>query len=234
MGSSSSADLARKVDPRHTALVVIDYQNDFVAEGGALDVAGMLSPALGAVEPAIAHLVALARAAGCRIVFVRCAYDRDLYLSEAFLEQARRSFKGGLYTEVPVCASGTWGADFAGAVRPLDGDIVVTKHRFGAFEGTDLDLILRVHGIRTIVVSGVVTHVCVESTVREAFFRDYSCVVPRDAVAGWQPQWHATSLEVMDWGFAEVLPTERLEQAWAKTAAVPDVDRPLDAGGTRG
>lgn len=157
---------ADKVDPGHTAVLVIDYEDVFVAESGALDQAGMVAPQLAVVEPHIVNLI----------------------------EQ--------------------WGAEFAGRVGPEPGDITVTKHRFGAFKGTDLDLVLRVHGVWTVVVCGVVTHVCMESTVREAFFRDCSCVVPEDAAASWQPEWHKTSLAVMSWGFAEVVPTGRLQDAW--------------------
>lgn len=202
-----------KVAPDRTAVLVVDYQHDFVSQGGALDRAGLFHPGLGEIAPTIAGVVDAGRAAGCLVAFVRCHYDRELYLSEAFLEQAARRYRG-LYLDVPVCVAGTWGAEFAGGLAPVERDVVVTKHRFSAFEGTDLDLVLRTHGIRTLVVTGVVTHVCVESTVREAFFRDYSPVVLDDAVAGWQPEWHRTSLEVMDWGFAEVVPSSRLLVAW--------------------
>ena len=153
------------------------------------------------------------RAAGCLVVFVRCHYDRERYLSEAFLEQAARRYRG-LYVDIDVCVAGTWGAEFAGGLAPAERDVVVSKHRFSAFEGTDLDLVLRTHGIRTLVVTGVVTHVCVESTVRDAFFRDYGSVVVDDAVAGWQPEWHRTSRAVMGRGVAEVVPSARLLRAW--------------------
>ena len=205
--------LAEKVAPDRTAVVVIDYQNDFVSRGGALDRAGLFSPALAEIAPTIAALVDAGRAAGCVVVFVRCSYARAPYLSEAFIEQASRRYRG-LYVDVPVCVAGTWGAELAEGLQPEDGDITVTKHRFSAFEGTDLDLVLRTNAIRALVVTGVVTHVCVESTVRDAFFKDYSCVVPSDGVAGWQPDWHRTSLQVMDWGFAQVVSSAELLLAW--------------------
>jgi ureidoacrylate peracid hydrolase len=211
--------LADKVTPRRTAVVVVDYQHDFVSPGGALDRAGLFHPALGEIAPSILGLVDAGRAAGCLVVFIRCHYDRERYLSEAFLDQASRRYRG-LYLDVPVCVAGTWGAEFAGGLAPREQDVVVTKHRFSAFEGTDLDLVLRSHDIRTLVVTGVVTHVCVESTVRDAFFKDYSTVVPEDAVAGWQQDWHRTSLQVMDWGFAEVVSSSRLLAAWAADRTV--------------
>lgn len=208
--------LDAKIDPSHTAVVVVDYQNDFLAAGGALDRAGMLDPSLAATEPTLRTVIERGRAAGCRIVFVRCEYNTppdERYLSDVWLDQAARRWRG-LYIEHPVCVPGSWGAAFHGAVQPTDGDIVVTKHRFGAFEGTDLDLVLRSNGVRTLVFGGVVTHVCVESTVRQAFFKDYFSVVVSDAVGGWQPDWHKTALEVLDWGFAEVVPSGDVLAAW--------------------
>lgn len=211
---SDDQQLNMLLRPSMTAVVVIDYQNDFVSEGGALDLAGMHTPALSAIAPAIRDLVEQARRSGALVIFVRCHYDRDKYLSPAFLRQAERSYRG-LYLNVPVCVSDTWGADFVDGLQPVPGDVIVTKHRFGAFEGTDLDLVLRSRGIHTLVVCGVVTHVCVESTVREAYFRDYDCVVPIETTAGWNAQWHATSLEVMDWGFARVVPAENVKTCLA-------------------
>ncbi len=207
--------LAEKVRPEQTALVVVDYQNDFVAPGGAFEKVGMFSEKAAGLHDSIVATIEAARRAGARIVFLRCEYSTpdNRFLSEVFLDQARRNFKG-LYHEVPVCAPGSWGADFYGEVQPQPGDLVVTKHRFGGFDGTDLDLVLRTNRIRTLVFSGIVTHVCVESTVREAFFHDYFNVVLRDVVGGYVDEWHENSLAVIDWGFGEVVELADLREAW--------------------
>ena len=208
--------LAEKVEPAATALVVVDYQNDFVAPGGALDKAGLFSEASATVHGPILEAIGGARAAGAKVLFLRCEYNRppdEPFLSDVWLDQARRRWHG-LYTDIPVCVPESWGADFYQDVRPEPTDLVVTKHRFGAFQGTDLDLVLRTNGIRTLVFTGVVTHVCVESTVRQAFFHDYFSIVISDAVAGWNETWHTTSLDVMDWGFAEVVPLSRVLESW--------------------
>lgn len=221
MPSSPSSRLAKKLAPDRTAVLIIDYQNDFVAEGGALDKAGKHTPAFAGIEDVLHRLVEAARSVGAMVVFVRCEYNRqggDPYLSEAFLEQAERRFNG-LYTDIPVCVAGTWGQDFFGRLRPQPADLVVTKHRFNAFEGTDLDLLLRSRQIKALVFGGVVTHVCVESSVRAAFFKDYSSVVVRDGTAGWNPEWHEYSLAVMDWGFAEVVPSQAVLTAWEERGA---------------
>jgi ureidoacrylate peracid hydrolase len=213
--------LPDKVDPAQSAVLVVDYQNDFVAPGGALDRAGMLNPSLAAVEGRITELIDRGRRAGCKVVFLRCEYNSqpvEKYLSDVWLDQAARRWHG-LYIDYPVCVAGTWGSEFYGRVQPDESDIVVTKHRFGGFEGTDLDMVLRANGIRTLIFGGVVTHVCVESTIRQAFFRDFFSVVVSDSVAGWQPDWHRTSLQVLDWGFAEVVTAGRLFEAWESGAA---------------
>jgi nicotinamidase-related amidase len=207
--------LEAKLDPQRSAVVVVDYQNDFVAEGGALDRSGKSPEALAGIHERIRDTVDLARAAGARIVFLRCEYSTpdNRYLSRVFLDQARRRLNG-LYHEIPVCAPGSWGAEFYGDVKPSEDDLVVTKHRFGGFDGTDLDLVLRTNGIETLVFTGVVTHVCVESTVREAFFHDYFAIVLRDAVAGYRPEWHENALQVIDWGFGEVISLDDLRAIW--------------------
>ncbi len=207
--------LAEKVRPDQTALLVVDYQNDFVAPGGALDKAGQGSENLAQIHDRIVETIEAARSAGAKIVFLRSEYSTpdDRYLSEVFFDQARRHFNS-LHHGIPVCVPGSWGAEFYGDVQPAGADMVVTKHRFGGFDGTDLDLVLRTNGIRTLVFCGGVTHVCVESTVREAFFHDYFNVVLRDVVAGHRPDWHEMSLAVIDWGFGEVADLGQLLESW--------------------
>lgn len=215
--------LIDKVVPEHTAVLVVDYQNDFVASGGAFDKVGMFSDQLAHLHDKITETIDMARGVGARIVFLRCEYNTpdNRYLSEVFLDQTQRNFKG-LYHEVPVCVPDSWGAEFYGNATPIEGDIVVTKHRFGGFAGTNLDQLLRTNGIRTLIYTGVVTQVCVESTVREAFFRDYYNVVLSDVVGGYNDAWHEHSLKVIDWGFGEVIDLADLADAWS--------DKRLDDG----
>ena len=135
--------LREKVDPGHSALLVIDMQNDFCARGGLVDKGGR---DVSAVQDMARHLPALiesARKAGALVIFVRSVYttDNNRYLSDVWLEQAARK-QGGGYTQTPVCRDGSWEGDYFGDVRPSPGDIVVTKHRYNAFHKTDLDTIL--------------------------------------------------------------------------------------------
>ncbi len=212
--------LAEKVVPAHTALLVIDMQNDFCAAGGLVSKDGRDISAAQQLGERLPPFIAAARAAGVLVVFVRCVYstERNFYLSDVWLEQAARKRKGG-YTRIPVCVEGSWEGDYFGDVRPQAGDLVVTKHRYDAFHNTDLDLILRTNGIRTVILTGVVTNVCVETTARAAFVRDYYVVVAEDGTAAYVPEDHIATLRNIDRFFGEVITIHDLTALWPKAVA---------------
>jgi len=208
--------LKEKVDPRHAALVVIDMQNDFCAPGGMVDQGGRdVTPAI-EMAARLPTLIQSARNAGALVIFVRSEYSTEgnHYLSDVWLEQAARK-QGGGYTTRPVCGSDLWGGEFYGEVRPLPNDIVVTKHRYNAFHNTDLDLLLRAHGIRTIIVTGVSTNVCVESTARDGFMRDYYVILVGDGSAAYSAEEHEMTLRNIDRFFGEVTTIQNLSDIWA-------------------
>jgi ureidoacrylate peracid hydrolase len=195
-------------------------QNDFCAEQGFVclggrDVSGVLEMAKN-----LPALIAAARAGGVMIIFIRSLYSTadNRFLSDVWLEQAARR-QGGGYTLSPVCGEDKWGGDYFGDCRPQVGDIVVTKHRYNAFHGTDLDLILRSNGIRTVVVTGVSTHVCVETTARDAFIRDFYTVVVGDGTAAYSAAEHDTSLKMIDRFFGEITTIEHLKARWSGSNA---------------
>ncbi len=215
----SARSLLERVDPRSAAVLFIDLQHDFCSPGGATARTGLDPAPMQAVLPGATRLLAAARAHGVPVIHVRAEYNApgNPYLSEAWLDQARRRWNGR-YVRVPMCVPGSWGSAICPDVTPAPGEPVVVKHRFSAFAGTELDLLLRSRGIRTLVVAGVITYVCVESTVRDAFFADYHVVVCSDCVAGWDVEWHHHSLGIMDFGFAEVVPSASVLEAWAEIA----------------
>src|SRR5215472_7832685 len=126
--------LREKVDPRHTALVVIDMQNDFIADDGLIAREGRDVSQAKEMAEHLPKLIKAARAVDVFVVFVRNVYtsEQNFYLSDVWLEQAARKRAGG-YTRIPVCAAGSWGGDFYGDVRPEPNDPIVTKHRYSAF-----------------------------------------------------------------------------------------------------
>jgi ureidoacrylate peracid hydrolase len=165
-------------------------------------------------------LIEAARQAGALVVFVRNVYSSEdnLYLSDSWLEQASRR-RGRSYTEREVCAAGSWEGDFYGDLRPAENDPVITKHRFSAFHNTDLDTVLRSNGIRTIVMTGVASNVCVETTAREGFVRDYYVVFLEDGTAAYVREDHDAAVRVIDRYFGEVADVAEVEGLWRNQEA---------------
>jgi ureidoacrylate peracid hydrolase len=221
------ATLRDKVDPNLAALIVVDMQNDFCAVGGMMSKEGFDVSEAQKMAARLPRLLTVARSAGALVVFVRNVYSTgagfspgsqnkpaNIYLSDAWLEQAARKRKGS-YTRRQVCAEGSWEGDFYGDVRPLPGEPVVTKHRYSAFYNTDLDSILRSHGIRTIVLTGVATNVCVETTAREGFVRDYYVVLVADGTATYSAEDQQATLRNIDRFFGEVATIADIVSVWS-------------------
>ncbi|HKP18534.1 MAG TPA: isochorismatase family cysteine hydrolase [Gaiellaceae bacterium] len=207
--------LEQKVAPAHTALVVVDVQNDFCAEGGMMDKEGMDLRPVQELAADLPRLIGEARSAGALVVFVRNVYSTEAnhYLSDVWLEQASRR-RAGSYTVRPVCTPGSWEGDFYGDVRPLPDEPVITKHRFSAFHNTDLETVLRARSIRTIVLAGIATNVCVETTAREAFVRDYYVVFLSDGTATYDREAHDATLSVVDQFFGQVASMDEVIGCW--------------------
>jgi ureidoacrylate peracid hydrolase len=112
--------LSQKVDPQHAAILLVDVQNDFCAEGGALHREGMDLALVQAMIPRLERFVEVARASGVRCIWIRNVYNTapNWYLSEVWLEQAERT-RNGLYVKHPVCQAGEWNGDFY-KIRPRE------------------------------------------------------------------------------------------------------------------
>lgn len=181
-------------DPARTAVMVIDMQNDFGSPGGMLDRAGIdVAPIQSIVRP-ISRVLDAARRAGILVVYTRQEHNPDL--SDAGGPDAPHRIKhqlknvGRTVTAPDGAASGilirdTWNTAIVPELAPRPGDIVVSKHRYSAFFETSLDAILRGRKIETLIFTGATTSICVESTVRDATFRDYRPIVLRDCT--WEP-----------------------------------------------
>jgi nicotinamidase-related amidase len=203
-------DLPTRVTPRHTALVLVDLQNDFCHREGAMGRRGEDLEFIQATVPRIAELLGWARAAGVMVIHVKAEYGP---LSASAVTLANRWEDGD---GPPCCEPGTWGAEFVSAVRPRDGEPVVVKHRYSGFVDTRLELLLRSNGIRTVVIAGVATHCCVESTARDANMRDYYVVIPEDCVAvrGKMRHLHEAALETLGTYFGLVVPSAAVREVW--------------------
>ncbi len=212
--------LAKKVDPKNAALLVVDVQNDFAAEGGMMDREGNDLTMSQSMVPYLEKFIDAAREAEVPVIFIRNVYNTDSnwYLSDVWLEQAAR-VRQGSYVIHSVCAPDSWEGDFY-KVRPAEKDVIVTKHRFSAFQDTDLDLILRSRDIRTLIMTGIATNVCVESTARDGFFRDYYIVFTSDCTATFSKEDHEGTLNNIRRFFGEVVTADEVASCW-KAVSVP-------------
>jgi len=217
-GRSVRFELADQLDPAHAALVLVDIQNDFVHPDGWVarqQMPGYLdSTSVPESVTAAAELLAAARAANVLRIFVRMLGDLR-YLSPPMIAQFRRLQGPGR----PTCTlEGSWGADFHESIEPDDTDreIVVDKYRYSAFAGTRLDLVLRSHRIETLVLCGVATSGCVESTTRDGLFHDYYVVTAADCCADYDASRHESSLRKMDISFGYVVPRTEIIRCWER------------------
>lgn len=207
MAESFLKTLDEKLAPGHAAVLVVDVQNDFCADQGVFGKAGNDLSMVQAMVPRLEHLIAGARQAGVPVVFIQAIYDA-VYLPPVWYERnVRLSF------EVPRCLSGSWGADFY-RVAPLPGETVVVKHRYSGFVGTELDLILRSRRIQSVIMTGVATNICVESTARDAFMRDYYVVFVDDCSATYLKEQHEGTLTNIELGFGVVTNSVAVLSIW--------------------
>ena len=209
-------NLAERVDPAHTALVVIDVQNDFCHDDGVFGKIGYDMTWMNPAVEKLRVLIAEARRQKVLTVFIRGNED-GRFLSVPMAETYNRWG----FTDSMAC-KGTWGAEWYEDIRPngLANEIDFAKHRFSTFEDTSLDLYLRSNGIKTVIASGVVTSGCVESSVRSAFSMGYYSVIPADCVADASEARHQASLSKMEQAFGVVVPSEEIIEAWNDAEAV--------------
>jgi ureidoacrylate peracid hydrolase len=206
--------LTQKVDPSHCALLVIDVQNDFAAEGGFFDkVGGDLRTIQKERVPALLKLIEEARRACVRVIFVRAIYDPE-NLSAPMRERNAR-----LNMELPRCLTGSWGAEFY-RVQPEPGEHVVVKHRYSAMVNTELPNILVQHGIRSLLLTGIATDTCVESAGRDAYFVDYYVTLVEDCCGAASEEDHRMALKRFDRDYGQVVTSSDVMDAWGSGAVV--------------
>ena len=186
-------------DPATSALLMIDFQRDFVYPGGFGEALGNdTSPLLKALPPAEKVLKAC-RAAGVFVIHTREGHRADL----SDLPPAKKIRGRGKITigdEGPmgrILVRGELGHDIVEEVYPIAGEPVVDKPGKGAFYATDLDAILKMKGIQKLVVCGVTTEVCVHTSVREANDRGYDALVLSDCVGSYFPEFQRVALEMI-------------------------------------
>ena len=198
-----------QLDPARTAIVLIEYQNEFVSDGGALHNA--VAPVMektGMLANTVA-LVDAARAAGVTIMHAPITF------APGYGELSRHPYgilKG--VVDGNAFVKGTWGAAIVDDLTPAEGDILIEgKRGLDTFASTNLDFILRGRGISTVILAGFLTNCCVESTMRTAYENGYRVITLTDCTA-------ATSAEEHDNAFAYDFPRFSLPMESGQVTAV--------------
>ncbi len=183
---------AVELDTAQTAVIVVDMQNDFGSKGGMFERAGIdISGIQRAVEPT-RRAIEIARKAGIHIIYLKMGYKPDLSdLGAPDSVNRARHLRLGVGNEVKapdgsssrILIRDTWNTDIVPQLKPAKGDTVIYKTRFSGFYKTELDAILKRRGIRHLLITGCTTSICVDSTVRDAMFRDYLPVLLSDCMS---------------------------------------------------
>jgi ureidoacrylate peracid hydrolase len=203
------------IDPKRTAVVLIEYQNDFTSEGGVLhgavqevmDQTGMLDNTR--------RLVEAARAAGATIVHAPITFAAGY---GELSQQPYGILKG--VVDSTAFVKGEWGSEIVDALAPQQGDVIVEgKRGLDTFATTNLDFILRARGITTIALSGFLTNCCVESTMRSGYEKGYQVITLSDCVAATSPEEHENAIKFDYPMFSDVMTSDALVEQLEGAAA---------------
>jgi ureidoacrylate peracid hydrolase len=209
MSSQLLETIDARLNPSHTAVLVIDMQNDFCAEGGYIEkVVGKDAAACRAVAKPIMDLVEKARAAGVPVYWIKANYDPDKLPAGMLTKQRERS------TSV-CCGTGSWGNEFFG-VAPQGGETVIEKHSYSAFARTDLEQKLRDRGVRTLVFTGVQTNICVETSLRDAVCMGFYACLALDCVASHTQPLHDATVLNTRFLFGDTMTGNEVADIWGK------------------
>lgn len=194
------SDLSYKRE--NSALLIIDMQNAFIRKEGSLSKMGLDTSRTSIVIEPIKELKKEFKSKNRPIIYIQHTHRAD-------------RTDAGLIAKVfpPImdlghCIEGTWDGEIIDELKPEADDYVVKKHRFSAFYNTQLEEVLRGLGVQTLVVTGIATNVCVESTIRDAFYRDYNVFVPREATASYTVEQEQGAFGNFEFAFARVVSLE--------------------------
>ncbi len=204
-------NLKQMIMPKHTALIVVDMQNDFCSKGGVWDKLKRDISTTKEIIPKIAKLLSMAQKAGIQVIYLQNINLRD-GKSSSPAEIARRKIFG---VPADVTLDGSWGAEIIKELAPKRNEIIVKKHRSSGFIGTDLDLILRSLGIKSMVVCGVVSHGCVYATAWVGLFNNYYQVVVEDCIASHNQELHEAVVKLMKGHLHSVAPFQEILKIWS-------------------
>jgi ureidoacrylate peracid hydrolase len=184
-------------------LLLVDLQNDYCKPGYALDAQSDVSHAQSVLETA-GEFLDKYRSSGRTPILVRTHHD-TLTNSQEWAEMYRQR------PYVNLCQPGTEGAEFVSELDVEDTDIVLTKHRYSAFYNTRLETYLLANDVSHLLIGGVATEICVESTIRDAFSRNYEVTLLEDCTALSQPEYRERALDRIGTYFGDVCNSSEVE-----------------------
>jgi nicotinamidase-related amidase len=209
-------ELEELVDPAHTALIVIDMQRDFIEPDGLFATLGIDLSMYAQSRPKLAALLGAARKTGTTVVHLQNTALADrMSDSPAQIRFNLRMHKDARRNQPPLryTIPGTPGHEFAREFTPRQNELVVAKYRSSGFWGTNLLMLLRSNGIKTVVVGGCTTEGCVESTARDAMFNDFYVVIAEDCVASDDKAQHEASMLLMRHRF-DLAAGDEIQRIW--------------------
>jgi nicotinamidase-related amidase len=201
-GKEIFTTIGELVDPRYTALLLIDIQNDYIAPGGYFDKMGNDLSAVRQLVPRVKSVLEAARRSNVLVVHVRKTLYPDLLAESPCNLRSRLVRLGDDSTDyskklLPYCIDGTWGWRTVEDLSPLTNEVVVRKHNTSAFASTTLPVILKSNDIKSVVISGLATNGCVLATALDAPCNGYYAVVLSDCVASTRGVLHDAALSIM-------------------------------------
>lgn len=202
-------DVMSHIVPARSAVLVIDMQNDFCHEQGAFGKGGQNLLAVQEMVPGLNRFVDFARESGVEVVHIRS------YLDEGYLKPPAIARNREMGREKGICLEGSWGAEFYG-ILPDPSDMIVTKHAYSAFIYTELQQILLKRGIQSVFVTGVLTNVCCESTLRHAYMLGFYTVLVDDCCASVDESAHLATVENVRKYFGWVMKASDVQAHWKR------------------
>jgi ureidoacrylate peracid hydrolase len=207
--SSHRQEAGVRIEAARAAVVVVDMINDFCKPGGAMVLPGYET----LIGPQLA-VIAAARASDVPLIWVHDAHRKKMRQDREWLKRT------------PHCIEGGWGVEIIDDLGAREDEIHVIKRRYSSFFQTDLDVTLKDMKIDQIIVFGVVTNICVRSTVHDAFFNGYEVVVPRDCCAATGPREHESTLYDIATHFGVVSDSASVARALREGAFLEGVEVP--------
>ena len=204
---TTDKDTPRFPEKGKTAMIVVDMQNAFLSDEGSMTQGGMDISELKKTVTPVVGLVDACHGSNVPVIFTRMVMRAD-YMDAGLRSERRPEFK-----KINSLVVGTWDVELDPRMDVQPADYILDKTRYSSFYNTNLEVILRGLRVETLIVCGVTTEICVESTVRDAYFHDYRIFVPENAVAAMDVDRHRGTLKTIQYGFGAVTSSDAIIDA---------------------